>query len=120
VALDVNVQSPTYDDAIHDAVPYLEAVATWDAANASITLFAVNRDLDAALPLVGDLRAFPGYRVVEHLTLTHSNLQAANTASHPDNVTPCANGDAKASDGELTATLPAASWNVIRLAPIAS
>jgi alpha-N-arabinofuranosidase len=115
VALDVTPVSPTYHDDTFDAVPYLEAVATWDEANASITLFAVNRDLEAALPLEGDLRAFPGYRVVEHTTLTHHDLKATNTADHPDNVVPRANGDAQVSDGRLTAILPPASWNVIRL-----
>jgi alpha-N-arabinofuranosidase len=114
-ALDVAVESPTYHDDTFDAVPYLEAVATWDEANQSVTLFAVNRDLEAALPLEGDVRAFPGYRVIEHTTLTHDDLKATNTADHPDNVTPRANGDALISDGQLTATLPPASWNVIRL-----
>jgi alpha-N-arabinofuranosidase len=65
--------------------------------------------------LEGDVRAFPGYRVMEHTTLTHSDLKATNTADQPDNVTPRANGDAKLNDGLLSATLPPASWNVIRL-----
>ncbi len=116
VALDVGVDSPTYHDDTFDAVPYLEAVATWDEANSSITLFALNRDLEAATPLLGDVRAFPGYRVVEHTTLSHPDLKATNTAAHPDNVKPKTGGDAKISDGQLSATLPAASWNVIRLA----
>ena len=115
VALDVAPQSQTYHDTTFDAVPYLDSVATWDEANESLTLFAVNRNLESSLPLEGDLRAFPGYRVIEHTTLTHSDLKATNTAEHPNNVTPRANGDAQASDGQLTATLPAASWNVIRL-----
>jgi alpha-N-arabinofuranosidase len=118
VALDVTPVSPTYHDEVFDAVPYLEAVATWDEANASITLFAVNRDLESALPLEGDMRAFPGYQVVEHVTLTHRDLKATNTADHPDNIVPRANGDAQVSAGRLTATLPPASWNVIRLASV--
>lgn len=116
VALDVSPQSPTYHDDTFDAVPYLESVATWDEEASTITLFAVNRDLEAALPLEGDIRAFPDYRVVEHITLTHGDLKATNTAASPNNVTPRANGDATVSDGQLIATLPAASWNVIRLA----
>ena len=119
VALDVSPQSASYHDDTFDAVPYLEAVATWDESNESVTLFAVNRDLEASLPLEGDVRAFPGYRVVEHITLTHSDLKATNTATHPDNVAPRANGDAQVNSGQLTATLPAASWNVIRLAKTA-
>ncbi len=116
IALDVQVKSPTYDDVTFDAVPYLEAVATWDEEHESITIFGVNRNLEAMLPLEADLRAFPGYSVVEHITMTHSDLKATNTAEHPDNVTPRCDGDAKSSDGQVTATLPPASWNVIRLA----
>jgi alpha-N-arabinofuranosidase len=120
VALDVAVQSPTYEDTTFGAVPYLEAVATWDEANGGVTIFAVNRDLDSSLPLEGDLRAFPGYHVVEHLTLTHHDLKATNTADNPNHVTPRANGDAQESNGQLSANLPPASWNVIRLARMAT
>jgi alpha-N-arabinofuranosidase len=59
-----------------------------------------------------------GYRVVEHITLTHPDLKATNTAARPDNVVPRANGDAAVDGGRLTASLPAASWNVIRLARV--
>lgn len=116
VALDVDVKTPAYDDAEFDAVPYVDAVATWDEAAGAVTLFAVNRDLENAMPLEADLRAFPGYRVVEHITLSHPDLKATNTLDNPDVVTPKANGDATVADGKLTATLPVASWNVVRLA----
>lgn len=116
VALDVGVECGVYDDAEFDAVPYVDAVATWDEEAATITLFAVNRDLEAGMPLQADIRAFPGYRVVEHVTLTHPDLKATNTLDAPDVVTPKVDGDAALADGKLTATLPAASWNVIRLA----
>ncbi len=68
------------------------------------------------MPLSGDARAFAGYRVVEHITLTHPDLKATNTQDQPNRVTPKANGDATLDGGRLTATLPPASWNVIRLA----
>ena len=115
VALNINAQSPVYHDPEFDAVPYLDAIATMDPDAESVTVFAVNRNLTAALPLAGDARPFDGYRVVEHITFTHSNLKAANTLDHSDNVVPKANGDARIDAGRLQATLPAASWNVIRL-----
>ena len=116
VAIDVGVWSPTYHDDTFDAVPYLESVATWDEASNSLTLFAVNRDLQDALPLEGDLHAFPGCRVVEHITLRHDNLKATNSAEQPNNVAPQNNGDATVNDNRLTTLLAPASWNVIRLA----
>lgn len=116
VALDVAVQSPAYDDAEFDSVPYLESVATWDEETGALTLFAVNRSLDNPLPIQGDLRAFPGYQVVEHTVLNHADLKATNSADAPNRVQPHANGDAKVDDGQLAASLAPASWNVIRLA----
>ena len=116
VALDVAVQSPTYDDAEFDAVPYVDSVATWDEPGGALTVFALNRNLSEVMPLSGDARAFAGYRVVEHITLTHPDLKATNTQDQPNRVTPKANGDATLDGGRLTATLPPASWNVIRLA----
>ncbi|MBN2500893.1 MAG: alpha-N-arabinofuranosidase [Anaerolineales bacterium] len=116
VALNVNPCSPVYDDAEFDAAPYLETVATYDEANESVAIFAVNRSLDEVLILEADGRAFPGYQVIEHITMTSPDLQARNTAEQPNTVTPQVNGDAALADGMLTANLPAASWNVIRLA----
>jgi alpha-N-arabinofuranosidase len=118
VALDVGVQSSTYADTEFDAVPYVDAVATWDEAAGTATVFAVNRNLSEPMPLAGDARAFGGYRVIEHITLTHPDLKAANTQDQPNRVTPQTNGDATLADGRLTASLPPASWNVIRLAKL--
>lgn len=116
VALNVNAHSPVYHDDEFDAVPYLDAVATWQEEAGEATIFAVNRNLEEALPLSADARAFADYRVTEHLTLTHSDLKATNTRENPNNVVPQRGGDAALTDGTLAASLPAASWNVIRLA----
>lgn len=114
-ALDVHVQTGGYDDKEFDNVPYLEAVAVHDSENEALTIFAVNRHLTESLHLQGDVRAFAGYSVLEHLLLTHPNLKAANSADQPHNVVPRSGGDAAISEGTLTATIPPASWNVIRL-----
>jgi alpha-L-arabinofuranosidase len=114
-ALDVEVSSPSYPNKQFDQVPYLEAVATADHETNSATLFAVNRSLDEPLRITADARDFTGYRVVEHLVLTGSDKLAANTQDHPDAVAPKTGGDAHLDSGQLTATLPPLSWNVIRL-----
>jgi alpha-N-arabinofuranosidase len=115
IALNVNIDSPFYEDHEFDTVPYLEAVATLDQENESLAIFAVNRDLNEPLALEGDARAFRDYRVLEHITMTHPDLKAANTLENPNNVAPQPNGDARVEDRKLYATLPPASWNVIRL-----
>ena len=114
-ALDVHVQSPGYDNKEFGTVPYLEAVAIHDPQSETLTLFAVNRHLSESLHLQGDARAFAGYSVLEHLLLTHPDLKATNSADQPHTVLPRPGGDAALADGILTATIPPASWNVIRL-----
>ena len=116
VALNLNVRSPMYDDREYGQVPYLEAVATWNQEQENIIVFAVNRNTDAALFIEGDARVFSGYRVVEHITLTHPDLHARHTAESPNVIAPQRNGDARLEAGVLRASFPQASWNVIRLA----
>lgn len=115
LALDLKVDSPRYDDPQLDSVPVLETVATLDEEAEQLTIFAVNRDQDADLPLEGDLRCMAGYEVIEHIVLENANRNAANTADRPDAVTPHSGGTAAMRDGKLTAVLPKLSWNVIRL-----
>ncbi|MDA1190519.1 MAG: alpha-N-arabinofuranosidase [Candidatus Poribacteria bacterium] len=115
VALNLNVQSPSYDDREFDQVPYLESVATWDQAAETVTLFAVNRDLESALELSADTRAFDGYGVEEHLTMTHDDLKARNTFDQPENVVPRKVAPPRVEGGRLSVTLPKTSWNVVRL-----
>jgi alpha-N-arabinofuranosidase len=114
-ALDLNIHSPVYDDSVFGAVPYLEAVATQDNAAGTLTVFAVNRNLTEPLALEGDAREFNGYKVVEHITLAHPDLKAANTLEN-QMVVPHSIGNARLANGRLNANLAPASWNVIRLA----
>ena len=116
VALNLNVHSPMYDVREYNQVPCLEAVATFNQEQENIAIFAVNRNTDAALVVEGDVRAFSDYRVVEHITLMHPDLNACNTAESPNVIAPQRNGDARLEAGILRAILAPASWNVIRLA----
>jgi alpha-L-arabinofuranosidase len=116
IALQVNVRAAHYDDPELGPVPLLDAVAVLDPSDEALTIFAVNRDLEAALPLESTGMDLKGYRVVEHITLTHPNPKASNTLADPHQVAPRSDGDARLDAGRLTANLPKLSWNVIRLA----
>jgi len=118
-ALNLQVRSPAYMNQTYDAVPLLDAVAVLDEEHQEMTIFAVNRSQDEPLPLEGDLRGVGGYRVIEHLVLEHRDRLARNTIEQPNEVVPHARGDAQLTDGQLTATLPRLSWNVIRMAKAA-
>jgi alpha-L-arabinofuranosidase len=114
-ALNLVVESPRYDNDEFGEVSLLEAVATLNNEDDSLTVFAVNRDQEEPISLEGDVRSFAGYEIVEHLILEHEDPKAANTAKHPTSVTPHKGSDAAVMNGRLTALLPRLSWNVIRL-----
>jgi alpha-L-arabinofuranosidase len=111
--LRVEPSSPRYHTARFGDVPLLEAVATQD--DEWVTVFAVNRSVDSPLGLTANLRALPAHEVVEHIVLTAPDRTLTNTVAEPDRVVPHRVDGASIVDGELTAELPALSWNVIRL-----
>ena len=111
------VESPTYDAKDWPAAPVLTSAAVLDEETGALTIFAVNRSLDEPLALTVELRAFKKLAVAEWLVLRHDDLKAVNSADAPDNVAPAAADGAAVRGSKLTAELPPASWNVIRLAP---
>jgi alpha-N-arabinofuranosidase len=113
--LNLNIHSPAYEDREYGPVPYLDAVTVWSRDNETLTIFAVNRDTQADLPIEGDVRAFTGYHLVEYTTLSHRDLKTCNTPEYPNRIVPQKNGNAHLDEGTLRASLPKASWNVIRL-----
>lgn len=109
------ITSPKYDSRDFTNVPYLEAVSVYNEEVNEVTVFAVNRHLGEGMELTVDLRSFGAVEVIQHTILEHEDLQAANTRSNPANVLPHNRGTAAADGGRVSALLPAASWNVIRL-----
>ncbi len=108
------VESPVYDCADYEAVPTLDATATL-GDDGSVTIFAVNRDMTEDIQLTADLRAFGKLRSEEHIVLHHDDVKAVNTEDAPDTVAPAQGEQAALDGGRMTVTLPALSWNVIRL-----
>ncbi len=111
--LDIDLVSPACGPSDGD-VPGLEATAVHDPRGSMLTIFAVNR-LDRPLRFDAIVRGPAGLRVVEHRVLADSDMAASNTADRPDRVRPTAIGATTMSGERLAASLPARSWNVIRL-----
>lgn len=109
------IQSPKYDTKEITDVPYLESIAVHNEEKGEVTVFAVNRHLEEALPLEVDLRSFEGFTLLEHIVLESDDLKAYNTSATPNKVAPHRNGNATVSDSIVNANLAKASWNVIRL-----
>ncbi|WP_297083208.1 alpha-N-arabinofuranosidase [uncultured Demequina sp.] len=113
--LRVEVQSPLYETARFGDVPVLDAVATQDEETGEVVVFAVNRSLDQELGLTVDLRGFPGLRVVGATSLSNPDHTWQASVDDDASVTPVDNGTASTDGESLTVTLPAVSWNVVRL-----
>lgn len=111
------VDSPAYDCRERQGAPVVKLSAVHKPESGELVLFALNRSLDEPLLIEADLRAFPGLQVAEWSALRHDDLKATNTKEQPGNVAPQALTGADVAEGRLNATLPPASWNVMRLAP---
>ncbi|MFI2102458.1 alpha-N-arabinofuranosidase [Isoptericola sp. NPDC019693] len=114
--LQVALETPTYETARFGDAPLVDAAATWDEQTGELVAFVVNRSVTEEVRLEADLRSVPGLRVVEAVTLSNPDVYWSATADDDDSVAPRANDTAAIADGHLTATLPAVSWSMIRLA----
>jgi alpha-N-arabinofuranosidase len=108
------VKSPVYDSVDFSDVPYLESVAVYAEEKDELTLFCVNRDEEDSMLVETDLRAFPGYEVIEHIVLENENRNATNTLENPFNVVPHNGGNTIVEDGTAKSVLSKLSWNVVR------
>ena len=108
------IDSPGYNTRDYTDVPYLDAVPVLND-DETLTVFAVNRSLEEALPLRIELRGFEGtYAPFECIAMSHPDPKATNTEENPGHVKPRA-GTAGIEDGAVCACLDPLSWNVIRL-----
>lgn len=94
-------------------VPVVDAAAVMNEEDGSVTIFAVNRDLAEDAEMTMHLRSFGELRVISHSVLHHDDMKAVNTEDAPDTVKPV---DVAPEKDASRLILPAASWNVIRLA----
>jgi len=112
-ALELKLDSPTYDTARYGEVPLVDAVATHD--DDGTTIFAVNRSLTDEVTLEIDTRALGAVEGAEATSLFDDDIHAANTLDHQDRVVPKPNASAQVGDGFVTVTLPPVSWTVLTL-----
>ncbi len=112
--LNTVVKVPVYESIYGDA-PYLDAVAVADEEQESLTIFAVNKDLEEEMRVSCDLRQYAGYDLAEHLEMVSRDLKAVNTEEKPNTVVPERSERSSIDGGILTAVMLPGSWNVIRL-----
>ncbi|WP_375175080.1 alpha-N-arabinofuranosidase [Pseudooceanicola sp.] len=116
-ALNVAVDAPRYNAKAAQDVSYLDVAAVLAPDGGSITLFAINRSLDETMDLYVALHGFDNLQVIDHKVMGGNSAEArvANTSAAPDRIKPRDGSDLGMVDGALKGSLPAFSYNVIRL-----
>jgi len=112
------VSSEKYDSKEYSDIPWLETVTVCNEEKNELTIFAVNRNLSESMDLEVNLYDFTNLKVIEHITLNHPDLKAVNSPKGERVKPALLSGTKLESSGStlrLTAQLPPASWNVIRL-----
>jgi alpha-N-arabinofuranosidase len=122
-----HITSPTYAATYYDPrgaeqlyfplpeIPYLKFSAVHDSEGGKLTVFALNRNLDEPMTMAVDARGFRGMTLSEAHTLHDADLAAVNTKDEPDRIRPTPLSGVSVNGTHLSATLPPASWSVIRL-----
>ena len=86
-----------------------------DEAGGTVTLFAVNRHGTETIDVDVSLQGFSGGKVIDHQVMTHSDLEAVNTAKTPNAVVPKKGTGASVAEGKLTLKVPPYSYQMIRV-----
>lgn len=120
--LRTTLTTPIHATEQHGEVDTVRLTAVHDTERGGLTLLAVNRDRATPTRLQVPLSAFDdagqALHLVEHRTLhddPDAEAPATNSAAHPDRVVPRPVIDTAVDHGTLTAVLPPASWNIVRL-----
>jgi len=113
VALQPVLSCGKHDTRDFTDVPDVDSVAVFDEESRTLTVFAVNRDLHEATSFDIDLRDFPDYGLVEHVSLTCDNLQQRNSAAGQA-VVPKKEPAGIIDGGVYQGRLANASWNTLR------
>ena len=108
------VDSPRHTTDRFGEVASVDAVATWDREAGAGAVFAVNRDPSQPIEVTIEPAALGSVVHAEGTIIGGADGEAKNTAAEPDRVTPRPL-DVLREGSRLQATLPPASWAMIRL-----
>ena len=96
-------------------VPDIESIATMSEDKESLTIFAVNRNMEEDILFEVSLLDFENFEVVECIEMSGYGIKEENSAIHTP-VKPFKSQSAVLDGKELSINLKPLSWNVIRLA----
>ena len=114
-ALQLKLESPTYETKAYGEVPLVDAVATFDSEAGRSAVFLVNRSVDQPVTVTVDVAALGEVGVLETHTISDDDVYAKNTLEDRERVAPHPNHSVSIEAGALTVTLPPVSWTAIAL-----
>jgi alpha-N-arabinofuranosidase len=114
-ALELKLDSPTYETDRYGAVPIVDAVATHDQDGGGTTIFAVNRSLTDEVTLQIDVLGLGPVTRAKAVSLFDDDIHAANTLEDPERITPRDNDSVEVVQNVITVTLPPVSWTALTL-----
>jgi alpha-L-arabinofuranosidase len=112
-ALNVLVESSTYEVKGMDPVPHLDATATHNAADGSVVLFILNRDLQKSHDVEVVWEDQAPTRILTTSLLTGDDLKAVNSFQSPQRVAPQAFVKPATTNGRTKFEVPARSYTML-------
>jgi alpha-L-arabinofuranosidase len=113
-ALDLLVESPTYEVSGLDQVAYLDVAGAIDRDAGKMAIFVLNRDLAKSHELEISWEDDAPARVVSASVLTGNDLKATNTFADPKRVAPQPVSIAGNNSGRTKVEVPARSYTVMQ------
>ena len=113
-ALNVLVESSTYEVKGMDPVPHLDATATYNSADGGVVLFILNRDLQKAHDVEVVWEDQAPARVLTTSVLTGDDLKAVNSFQSPQRVAPQAFAKPATTNGRTKFEVPARSYTMLQ------
>ncbi|MDR2746235.1 MAG: hypothetical protein LBB77_02210 [Treponema sp.] len=99
----------------YDQVQDIEGAAVFNEEKDELSVFFINKNQSAGIPVELDLRAFEGYKLLEHTEMYSADLAAADTWENQDIIKPRPVASTKLEGGRVSAAARALSWNCVRI-----
>lgn len=115
-ALDLKVDSPTYEVREFGTVPFIDVAGTQSEDGKTLSFFIVNRSGTDSIDVDVALNGFAGGQIIDHQVMTHADLEAVNDAKDQMKVAPKKGEGASFANGVLTLKAAPYSYQMVRVA----
>ena len=112
--LETVISTSKHDTCKHEDVTDIEAVTVYNEEKKEVTIFAVNRNLNADIEFEADLRSFGTTEMIEYLAMENSDMKLSNFLQN-ELVKPYTKLSYTLDSGLFKTVLKPASWNVVRV-----